>query len=152
MAKMHSRRKGKSGSKKPLRTEVPEWNAVSADDVTKLVLDYWGQGASTSTIGMILRDQYGVCDIRLITGKCVTDILKENNVAPHVPEDLTNLILKALKLRKHLASNKNDVHNKRALQLTESKVRRLVKYYHSTGVLAADWIYKPETAEMMLTM
>ena len=148
---MHTRRKGKSGSKRPLRTEVPAWNTVSAEEATKLVLDFWGQGASTSQIGMVLRDQYGVGDVRLLTGKTVTDILKENGVAPHVPEDLANLILKALKLRKHLAANKHDVHNKRALQLTESKVRRLVKYYHSTGVLAMDWVYKPETAEMMLT-
>ncbi len=38
-------------------------------------------------------------------------------------------------------SNNKDVHNKRALQLTENKIRRLVKYYHDSGRLAPDWTY-----------
>ena len=151
MAKMHTRRKGQSGSKKPYRTEVPEWVNVSADETKQLILDMWKQGISTSQIGMILRDQYGIGDVKLITGQKMTEILKENNVAPHIPEDIANLIVKALKLRKHLAANKHDLHNKRSLQLTESKIRRLVKYYHSTKVLPMDWTYKPETAEVMLT-
>jgi len=151
MAKMHTKRKGKSGSKKPLRTEVPEWSNVSSEEAVKLVLEMWKQGIPTSQIGMILRDQYGVGDVKLLTGKKMTEILKENEVAPHVPEDITNLIIKALRLRKHLAANKHDLHNKRSLQLTESKIRRLVKYYHNTKVLPMDWVYKPETAEMMLS-
>jgi Ribosomal protein S15P/S13E len=151
MAKMHTKRKGKSGSKKPLRTEVPEWSNVSAEDAAAIVLNLWKQGVPTSQIGMILRDQHGIGDVKLLTGKKITQILKENEVAPHVPEDLTNLIVKALRLRKHLAANKHDLHNKRSLQLTESKIRRLVKYYHNTKVLPMDWIYKPETAEMMLS-
>ena len=151
MAKMHTKRKGKSGSKKPLRTEVPEWANVSAEDTASIILTLWKQGVPTSQIGMILRDQYGVGDVKLLTGKKITQILKENEVAPHVPEDLSNLIIKALRLRKHLAANKHDLHNKRSLQLTESKIRRLVKYYHSTKVLPMDWLYKPETAEMMLS-
>jgi small subunit ribosomal protein S15 len=100
---------------------------------------------------MILRDRYGVPDAKLITGKKVTAILKENNVAPNIPEDLTNLIVKALRLRKHLSVNKKDVHNKRSLNLAESKIRRLVKYYKQEKVLPRDWFYKPETAEMMIT-
>ncbi|MDR0768086.1 MAG: 30S ribosomal protein S15 [Methanosarcinales archaeon] len=151
MAKMHTKRKGKSGSKKPLRTEVPDWMNVSAEDAEKIVLDLWKQGVPTSQIGMVLRDQHGVGDVKLLTGKKITQILKDNEVAPRIPEDLANLIVKALRLRKHLAANKHDLHNKRSLQLTESKVRRLVKYYHSTKVLPMDWVYKPETAEMMLS-
>jgi small subunit ribosomal protein S15 len=100
---------------------------------------------------MVLRDRYGVPDAKLITGKKITAILKENSVSPNLPEDLTNLIVKALKLRKHLSTNKNDVHNKRSLNLTESKIRRLVKYYQQEKILPRDWFYKPETAEMMIT-
>ncbi|MEX1336488.1 MAG: 30S ribosomal protein S15 [Candidatus Limnocylindrales bacterium] len=151
MAKMHTRNKGKSSSTRPNRTESPEWCKVSAEEATGVVLDLWKQGVATSEIGMILRDRYGVPDVKLLTGKKVTAILKDNNVAPSVPEDLYNLIVKALRLRKHLAINKKDVHNKRSLQLTESKIRRLVKYYHQEKVLPMDWVYKPETAEMMIT-
>jgi small subunit ribosomal protein S15 len=151
MAKMHTKRKGKSASTRPIRTEPPEWCKISADEVITITLDLWKQGVSTSEIGMILRDRYGVPDAKLITGKKITTILKEHNVTPNVPEDLTNLIVKALKLRKHLSVNKKDVHNKRSLNLTESKIRRLVKYYHQEKVLPRDWFYKPETAEMMIT-
>ena len=81
----------------------------------------------------------------------VTDFLKENKVQPDIPEDLTNLMRKALHVRKHINANKKDVHNKRALQLTENKVRRLVKYYHDSGRLAPDWTYSPETAEILIS-
>jgi len=33
----------------------------------------------------------------------------------------------------------------------ESKIRRLVRYYHDSGRLAPGWEYKPETAEMLVT-
>lgn len=151
MAKMHTKRKGKSCSKKPIKTVVPEWCNQNQEEITKLVLEFWKQGISTSQIGIILRDQYGIGNIKLITKKTITQILKENNVYTRVPEDLTNLIMKTIKLRKHLSNNKKDIHNKRSLQLTESKVRRLVKYYHNKKILPNDWIYKPETAEVMLT-
>lgn len=151
MAKMHTKRKGKSASTRPNRTEPSEWCKVSADEVVAITLDLWKQGVSTSEIGMVLRDRHGVPDAKLITGKKVTAILKENNVASNIPEDLTNLIVKALRLRKHLSVNKKDVHNKRSLNLTESKIRRLVKYYKQEKVLPRDWFYKPETAEMMIT-
>ncbi|RNI14601.1 30S ribosomal protein S15 [Methanohalophilus sp. RSK] len=151
MAKMHTRRKGQAGSTKPIRTEVPAWSLQDAEEIEKVVLDLWKQGNPTSVIGMKLRDNYGVPDVKLATGKKLTAILKENEEAPGVPEDLYNLIVKAIGLRKHIAANNKDVHNKRPLQLTESKIRRLVKYYKANKVLPAEWKYKPETAEMLIT-
>ena len=62
-----------------------------------------------------------------------------------------DLIEKALGMRKHLAENKRDIHNKRQLMLTESKVRRLVKYYVSSKKLPKGWVYKPDTAEILLS-
>ena len=151
MARMHARRRGKSGSVAPYRTEAPEWCGMSADEVVKIVIDLRKKGSSSSEIGFALRDKYGVSDVKLVTGKKIGEILVENDLGYDIPEDLRNLITKALGLRKHLAENKKDIHNKRQLQLTESKVRRLVKYYRSSGKLAADWTYKPETAEILLS-
>ncbi|WP_094228004.1 30S ribosomal protein S15 [Methanolobus psychrotolerans] len=151
MAKMHTRRKGNSGPTKPLRTEAPAWSTVTNEEVTKVVTDMWRQGVSTSEIGMTLRDKYGVPDVKIATGKKITQILRENGEKFAVPEDLYNLIVKAIGLRKHMNNNHKDVHNKRSLQNIESKIRRLVKYYQSTKILPADWKYKPETAEMLIT-
>ena len=58
---------------------------------------------------------------------------------------------KALRLRKHLAENKKDVHNARQLQITESKVRRLARYYVKSGKMPKGWTYKPEAAEILLS-
>ena len=81
----------------------------------------------------------------------LTSIIKDAGEEIALPEDLYNLLEKAIGLRKHMDNNHKDVHNKRSLQNTEAKIRRLVKYYQSTKVLPADWKYKPETAEMLIT-
>jgi len=154
MARMHTSKRGKSGSKKPfslrLRRTVPEWVEMTAEEVEKKVEDLANQGLSTSKMGIILRDSYGVPSVALVTGKKMTRILKEKKKVGMIPEDLQNLMQKALKLRKHIEEHKKDLHNMRVLQLTESKIRRLVKYYRREKVLPEDWKYKPEVAEVIL--
>jgi small subunit ribosomal protein S15 len=119
--------------------------------IEKVIVDLKKEGYSSSRIGLVLRDQYGVPDVKLVMGKRIDQIIKDNGLQSDIPEDLRNLMMKALGLRKHLVENKNDLHNKRQLQLTESKVRRLVKYYVSSGRLPGGWSYKPETAEILLS-
>jgi len=153
MARMHARTRGHSGSVRPYRKEAPTWANTDVASIEKIIVDLRKEGVSTSKIGMVLRDRHGVPDVKLITGKRIGQILKENNMQSEIPEDLRNLIEKALGLRKHLGEHKSDVHNKRQLQLTESKVRRLVRYYTGTGNgrLPKEWSYKPETAEILLS-
>jgi small subunit ribosomal protein S15 len=146
---MHARRKGKSGSTHPMREKHPEWSALNPREVESHVLDLAKQGKSTSEIGLILRDQYAVPDITLATGKKVTKILEQNNIKTEIPEDMRNLIQIALSLRKHLETNKKDLHNKRSLHLTESKIRRLAKYYLSRKRLPEGWKYSPKQAKLM---
>jgi small subunit ribosomal protein S15 len=151
MARMHARRRGVSGSVRPYRTEPPEWSNTDTAEIEKTVVDLRKTGMGSAQIGLILRDKYGVPNVKLATGKRIGDILRENDLVSDIPEDLRNLIVKALGMRKHLAENNKDIHNKRQLQLTESKVRRLVKYYVKSGKLPKDWAYKPETAEFLLS-
>ena len=106
-------------------------------------------GKTTSEIGLILRDQYAVPDVKLATGKKISKILEGNNIKPEIPEDMRNLIGTALSLRKHLETNTKDLHNKRNLHLTESKIRRLTKYYQAEGRLPQDWKYSPTQAKLM---
>ena len=151
MARMHARRRGKSGSVRPYRKEAPAWSNTDAKAIEKVILDLRKEGVSSAKIGLILRDSYGVPDVKLATGKRIGDILKENNVATEIPEDLRDLMIKALGLRKHLSENKKDLHNKRQLQLVESKVRRLVRYYTGSKKLPKEFVYKPENAEILLS-
>ena len=151
MARIHARRRGDSGSVRPHRSEAPAWSNTDVKAIEKVIVDLKKEGYSSSKIGLVLRDQYGVPDVKMVMGKRIDQIIKENGLQSEIPEDLRNLMMKALGLRKHIVENRNDLHNKRQLQLTESKVRRLVKYYVSSGRLPKGWSYKPETAEILLS-
>ncbi len=150
MARIHARKRGKSGSKKPPRTHKPKWVKASEDEIEKLVVDLAKQGKRPSEIGLILRDKYGIPGTRYTIGKKLVQILKKHNLAPKMPQDLMDLMRKAVNLRKHLEKHPKDIHNRRALQLTESKIKRLVKYYKKEGVIAKDWYYNPDEAAIMV--
>lgn len=150
MAKMHSRRKGKSGSDRPMISENPAWVTLSATDIEGLVEKMSKDGMGSARIGLVLRDQYGVPNVKLATGKSVTDIMKEKGVYSALPEDLSNLMRRAISLNAHLKENTRDIANRRGLNLIEAKIRRLERYYKDNGVLPATWKYSLSAAELML--
>ena len=138
MARMHSRARGKSGSTKPVK-KVQSWAAYKGADVEKLVVKYAKAGKSSSEIGLVLRDAYGVASVKALAGKTVSDILQEKGLAKELPEDLRNLIKKMVYIKRHMEKNKQDQTAKRGLLLTNSKIRRLVKYYQRMEKLPEDW-------------
>jgi small subunit ribosomal protein S15 len=152
MARMHTRRKGQSGSNRPSTPRIPEWIDKEKDAkwVEEKVVELAKTGNTPSMIGMILRDQYGVPLVKVIAGKRVMDIIRENDLQRNVPEDLRNMIAKAATIRRHLEENKKDYVSKRGLQLVESKIHRLSKYYRKKRVLPADWKYSPDQAAILL--
>ncbi|MBN2154392.1 MAG: 30S ribosomal protein S15 [Candidatus Lokiarchaeota archaeon] len=124
---------------------APEWLTFTPREVEDQVISLGREGYMPAMIGLILRDSYGIPLVKTITGKKVTTILRENNLLINpLPEDLTNLIRRALQLRAHMDANRKDAHNKRNLQCMESKVYRLIKYYKRAGVLAPTFRYKPD--------
>jgi small subunit ribosomal protein S15 len=149
MARMHARRKGKSGSTHPIREKHPEWSSLNPREIEARVIELAKNGKTSSEIGLILRDQYAVPDIKLATGKKISRILEDNNIKSEIPEDIRNLISTVLQLKKHLDLHKKDLKNKRNLHLTEAKIRRLTKYYHKEGRLPKGWSYSPEKAKLM---
>ena len=149
MARMHARRRGRSGSTAQTRSENPKW-APKSKDVEKKILELANEGHTTSKIGINLRDVHGIPSVKLATGKSMSKILRENESSPSLPEDLTNLMRKAVRLGEHLKTNKKDVHNTRALRLTESKILRLVKYYRANNVLPEDWKYSLADAKLLV--
>ena len=106
-----------------------------------MIIKLTKEGHPPSKIGTILRDQHGIPLTKPITGKKITQVLKEAKLAPSLPEDFKNLLGKATRLRVHFEKNKKDLHNKRALQLVEAKIYRLMKYYKREGLLPPDWKY-----------
>ena len=144
MARIHSRKKGKSGSTRPPRLEKPVWVERSGKEVENDVVKLAKKGHSKSMIGTILRDSHGVPLVKVITGKRISAILEENDIESPLPEDLSNLVKKALNIRKHLEDNHKDLEGRKGLQRTESKIYRLIKYYKKKKVLAQDFKYDPE--------
>jgi len=83
-----------------------------------------------------------------VTKKTVMQILEENKLKPEIPEDLNNIVKRAVGLQKHLKTNKKDFRNIRSLELIEAKVHRLSVYYKRTGQLAKNWKYKSVVAQL----
>ena len=150
MARMHSRKKGKSGSTRPARLEKPVWVELSADEVEAEVVKLAKRGFSKAMIGVILRDSHGVPLVKVVTGKTISQILEKNEIFTPLPEDLSDLIRKALNLRKHLENNHKDLDSKKGLQRTESKVYRLIRYYKKKKVLEQDFKYDPEKVRTLM--
>ncbi|MCD6563275.1 MAG: 30S ribosomal protein S15 [Thermoproteales archaeon] len=139
-----SKEKGQSHSMRPARVGLPSWVRQRPEDVEELVISLYKRGYPPSMIGTILRDSYGVPLVKIVTGKKILKILKEHGLQPDLPEDLYNLIKRAARVRRHLEEHPKDYHSKRGLQLIESKIYRLSRYYKRKGVLPKDWRYRPE--------
>jgi len=150
MARMYSRRRGKAGSKKPIKKAIPLWVRYKPKEVEMLIVKLAKEGNTSSKIGAILRDTYGIPDARLLCKKKIYKIMEEKGIKQEIPEDLIALIKRAVSIRKHLEENKKDEVAHRGLTLTESKIKRLVKYYKKSGKLASEWKYEPERAEFFV--
>ncbi len=150
---MHTRRRGSSGSDRPAADDPPEWSDVDEDAIEDRVVELAEAGHSPSEIGLTLRDEgvdgTPVPDVSLATGKKITEILEAHDAEPDLPEDLRNLMQRAVRLREHMDENPTDYQNKRALQNTQSKIRRLADYYRGDE-LDEDFTYSYDTAKELL--
>jgi len=150
MARMYSKKRGRSGSKKPPYKIVPKWVEYDKKAVEELIVKLAKEKFSSAQIGLILRDQYGIPDVRTITKKSIAKIMKQEKLYPNMPEDMMNLLRKAVILREHLGNNKKDKLSKKGLENLESKIRRLGKYYSKIGMLSKNWVYSPEESKLII--
>jgi small subunit ribosomal protein S15 len=150
MARIYSRRKGKSGSKKPA-VKKAEWVTLKPAELESVIVKLAKQGMGSARIGLVLRDQYGVPNSRMFTQKKVAAVMKEHNIYPkELPEDMFNLVKRAVNLHNHLQKNKHDYTSLRGYEITESKIRRLARYYKAEGRLPLDWRWNIEQAKLLV--
>ena len=148
MARMHTRKRGRAGSKHPIREGKPSWVTMDNEELDQLIVKLKKEGLTKSKLGMVLRDQYGIPKVKEIRGTRISKILETNGVKDQVPEDLAALIKKAVNLNKHLGFNPKDLKNKRGLELVEAKIKRLSDYYRRKSKLPTGWSYSKATSEL----
>jgi small subunit ribosomal protein S15 len=148
MGRLHSHRHGQSHSTRPITPTSPTWVKQNSQEIEELILKYAKDGLTTSEIGVKLRDQYAIPLVRLITKKSITEILEQKGIKQEMPEDLNNIVRKALGLQKHLKTHTSDRRNVRSLELLEAKVHRLSLYYKKIGRIPKTWKYKSVIAQL----
>ena len=148
MGRLHSHRHGQSHSIRPITPTSPTWVKQNSQEIEELILKYAKDGLTTSEIGVKLRDQYAIPLVRSITKKSITEILEQKGVKQEMPEDLNNIVRKALGLQKHLKTHTSDRRNVRSLELLEAKVHRLSSYYKKIGRIPKTWKYKSVIAQL----
>ena len=129
---------------------VTKLSELSAGEVEELVVKLAKEGNPASKIGIILRDQYAVPSVRQATGKSLGQILKASGMKFELPEDLVNIIRKAVKLYGHLDRSPKDFKTQRALEVVEARINKLAKYYRREGILPPDWRYDRERAALLV--
>ncbi|MFH1978200.1 MAG: 30S ribosomal protein S15 [Candidatus Aenigmatarchaeota archaeon] len=150
MSRMYSRKKGKSGSTKPLKKEAP-WVKYKPKEIEDIVAKLAKKGYTSSKIGLVMRDEYGIPSVSTVSkGTKVAKIMKDHKIYPKMPEDMLSLLKKAVNLNGHMEKNKKDYTSKRGLEITESKIRRLAKYYKSKGEMEKTWKYDPMAAKLLV--
>jgi small subunit ribosomal protein S15 len=148
MARIHVHTHGKSHSTRPTSKGAPAWLTQSRDQVSALVVKLAKEGLSPSEIGLAFRDEHGIPLVKPLVGKSVSRVLIENNIKSEMPEDLDKLVKKALGLQKHLKVHNSDSRNVRSLELIESKIHRLSRYYKRVGKLPKNWKYAAVIAQL----
>ena len=140
----------RKGSMKPVRDGAPEWVSMLPREIEAKVVEMAKEGIQPAVIGLRLRDSYGVPSVHEVTGKKVSQILAEAKLTPKVPQDLQNLIRRAINLQEHLQSNRKDLHNTRGLELIEARIRKLAKYHQKRGELETTWKYTRQGARLLV--
>jgi small subunit ribosomal protein S15 len=126
------------------------WVDYRPKEVEDLVIKYAKQGMQSAQIGLVLRDQYGIPSVLTVADKTIIQIMRENNLQTKLPEDLLNLLKGVVELRVHLERNKKDYQSYRGLELAESKIRKLAKYYKKKGLIPGNWKYDAEQAKLLI--
>jgi len=150
MGRMHAPGKGIASSALPYGRAPPSWLKTTPDDVVEHICKLARKGLTPSQIGVTLRDSHGIPQVRFVTGNKILRILKSQGLSPKIPEDLFQLVKKAVAVRKHLETNRKDKDSKFRLILIESRIHRLARYYKTKQQIPPSFKYEATTASTLV--
>ena len=148
MARMYSKKRGRAGSKRPFRQTSQSWVRYKPKEVELLIGKKVREGKTASQIGIALRDTYGIPSVKLLTKKSISSYIKKDQSS--IPDDLLALLKKSIVVKKHMETNKQDMSGVRGVELTESHIRRMIKYYKRTKRLSPEWKYDPAKIKLLI--
>ena len=150
MSRIHSGRKGRSGSTRPYPLTKPAWVPLEPDEVVEEAVKLAKTGLNGAQVGTALRDSFGVPSVRAVTGQRLIPLLRTHGVVADLPDDLQALLKRVVHLQRHLAQHPYDTSNRRGLQLMESRIRRLAHYYRQRRLLPENWSYTAASAVLQV--
>lgn len=150
MSRIHSGRKGRSGSKRPYPLTRPAWVTLDPEEVGEEAVKLSKSGLSSAQVGAALRDSFGIPSVRAVNGRRLTTLLREKGISPELPEDFQALLRRVVHLQRHLAQHPYDHANRRGLQLMESRIRRLARYYRQKKRIPENWSYTAASAVLQV--
>lgn len=116
----------KKKTSKEAKTEekkMPE--RAKTEDVEAIVIDLAKKGNSPSKIGIILKEKYGIYNIKAL-GKKISKILKENKIA--YEDDFSFVDKKIKKIQTHYEKNHQDKRAEREIVKYISLRKKLENY------------------------
>ena len=78
MERLFAYRKGISASCLPYKRTAPSWLKITSAEVEASVCRLAKKGLTPSQIGVLLRDQKGIGQVKAVTGSKILRILKKN--------------------------------------------------------------------------
>jgi len=150
VSRIHSRRKGRAGSHRPYPPTPPTWETLAREEIVEEAVKLGKGGMSAAQVGQTLRDTHGVPSVRAVAGSRLTKLLAGHGVKSELPEDLQALLKRVVHLQRHLETHPKDLANRRGLNLIESRIRRLARYYRQRKLLPEAWSYTSATAVLQV--
>lgn len=101
----------------------PTWLKYTKAEVEKIIIKLAEQNLTAEKIGLVLRDQYGIPDVKLFNIK-IKQVMKDKFQEP------TNLNLdkKLQRIIQHYKKNKQDKKAERSLIITKAKLKKRTDY------------------------
>ncbi len=130
---------------------MTEKKELDKKEIYDLIEELTKKGKTTTEIGLILKEKYGVKSVLEATGKKIGKLQKELNLkGDKLPDEMLYLIKKTVKLIKHNENNKKDMSGKLGYQKSVSKIKRLRKHYVKTKKIDSDWRYSDQSAKLLV--
>ena len=87
--------RGRGQSTRPVSKRPPNWVVYQPEEVKALIINLAREGRTQSQIGNILRDVHGIPLVKPIAGMGIKTVLEEAGLAPEIPEDLYNMMIRS---------------------------------------------------------